>query len=123
MPEQEPAILLRFEGFALDLRTRELRKDGRLIKLQASPVKLLALLATRPGELVTREEIEKEMWGEDQFVDFEHGINTAMRKVRGALGEQAEQPRFIETLPRKGYRFIAAVEAVSPGEATRQASG
>src|SRR3989304_5320886 len=100
MPNSESAALLRFEAFELDLRTRELRKNGRLIKMQDLPVRLLALLASRHGELVTREEIEKALWGEDHFVDFDHGINTAMRKIRDALGEQAEQPRFIETLPR-----------------------
>ena len=112
MGESVSPALLRFEGFELDLRTRELRRDGRLVKMQDLPIKLLALLASRPAELVNREEIEKALWGEDQFVDFEHGINTAMRKVREALGEDPEQPRFIETLPRKGYRFIAAVESV-----------
>jgi DNA-binding winged helix-turn-helix (wHTH) protein len=112
MGETASPVLLRFEGFELDLRTRELRRDGRLVKMQDLPIKLLALLASRPAELVNREEIEKALWGEDQFVDFEHGINTAMRKVREALGEDPEQPRFIETLPRKGYRFIAAVESV-----------
>ena len=116
-------VLLRFEGFELDLRTRELRRDGRLVKLQDLPVKLLALLAGRPGELVAREEIEKALWGEDQFVDFEHGINTAMRKIREVLGETPEQPRFIETLPRKGYRFIAAVEMVSSDGLSRGAAG
>jgi DNA-binding winged helix-turn-helix (wHTH) protein len=110
----DSATLLRFEGFELDVRTRELRRDGRSVKLQDLPVKLLMLLASRPGELVTREEIERGLWGEDQFVDFEHGINTAMRKIREALGEEPEHPRFIETLPRKGYRFIAHVEALGP---------
>ena len=117
--ETQTAGLLRFATFELDLRTRELRRDGGLVKLQDLPVKLLALLASRPGELVTREEIEKALWGESQFGDFEHGINTAMRKIREALGEDPEQPRFIETLPRKGYRFIAAVELMGPqGRAT-----
>ena len=114
MANHEPGTVLRFEGFELDLRTRELRRDGRLIKTQDLPAKLLALLAGRPGELVEREEIEKQLWGEDHFVDSEHGINTAMRKIREALGEDPESPRFIETLPRKGYRFIAAVEAIGP---------
>jgi DNA-binding winged helix-turn-helix (wHTH) protein len=94
----------------LDLQTRELRKDGRLIKLQDQPGKLLVLLVCRAGELVTREEIEKALWREDEFVEFEHAVNTAMRKIRVALGDDLERPRFIETLPRKGYRFIAAVE-------------
>jgi len=96
----------------LDLRTRELRKNGRIIKLQDQPGKLLALLACRAGELVTREEIEKALWGEDEFVEFEHAVNTAMRKIRVALGDELEKPRFVETLPRKGYRFIAAVETL-----------
>jgi cholera toxin transcriptional activator len=110
MPPQDPQARIRFESFELDLQTRELRKDGRPIKLQDQPVKLLVLLASRAGELVTRAEIEKALWGDGEFVEFEHAINTAMRKVREALGDDLETPRFIETLPRKGYRFIAAVE-------------
>jgi len=109
---------IRFESFDLDLRTRELRKNGRLIKLQDQPGKLLALLACRAGELVTRAEIEKALWREDEFVEFEHAVNTAMRKIRVALGDDLEKPRFIETLPRKGYRFIAAVET-SPAEGSQ----
>jgi DNA-binding winged helix-turn-helix (wHTH) protein len=110
MPAEERPTRIRFESFDLDLQTRELRKNGRLIKLQDQPGKLLVLLASRAGELVTRAEIEKALWGEDEFVEFEHAVNTAMRKVRLALGDDQERPRFIETLPRKGYRFIAAVE-------------
>ena len=83
-----------------------------MIKLQDQPGKLLALLVCRAGELVTREEIEKALWREDEFVEFEHAVNTAMRKIRVALGDDLERPRFIETLPRKGYRFIAAVETL-----------
>ncbi|MBI4463067.1 MAG: winged helix-turn-helix transcriptional regulator [Acidobacteria bacterium] len=112
MTPQDHLPRLRFESFELDLRTRELSKEGRPIKLQDKPAKLLALLASRPGELVTRAEIEKALWGDDEFVEFEHGINTAMRKIREALGDDLGKPRFIETLPRKGYRFIASVEAV-----------
>ncbi|MBI1956735.1 MAG: winged helix-turn-helix domain-containing protein [Acidobacteria bacterium] len=111
MAEQEQPTRLRFDSFEIDLRTRELRKDGRLLKLQDQPIKLLALLANRPGELVTREEIEKALWNEGEFVEFEHSINTAVRKIREVLGDDPERPRFIETLPRKGYRFIAPVEA------------
>lgn len=110
MPSEDQSYLLRFELFELDLRTRELRQQGRLIKLQDLPVRLLIFLATRQGELVTREEIEKELWGEDHFVDFDHGINTAMKKIREALEENPDSPRFVETLPRKGYRFIANIE-------------
>lgn len=114
MTPQEPPARLRFESFELDLRTRELLKDGRPVRLQDQPAKLLALLASRPGELVTRAEIEKALWGDDEFVEFEHGINTAMRKIREALGDDLGKPRFIETLPRKGYRFIAPVESSQP---------
>jgi len=111
MPSLDQSSPLRFESFELDRRTNELRKDGRVVKLQDQPFKLLALLASRPGELVTRAEIEKALWGADEFVEFEHSINTAMRKIREALEDDLEKPRFIETLPRKGYRFIAPVES------------
>ncbi len=110
MASDDQLHLLRFDEFEIDLRTRELRQQGRLIKLQDMPARLLILLATRAGELVTREEIEQEIWGDDHFVDFDHGINTAMKKIREAVGESLDSPRFIETLPRKGYRFIAIVE-------------
>ena len=120
MPDEESPNRLRFDSFEIDLRTRELRKDGRLIKLQDQPIKLLALLVSRPGELVTREEIEKALWNEDEFVEFEHSINTAVRKIREALGDDPEKPRFIETLPRKGYRFIAPVEANSVANGPNQ---
>ena len=113
MPPQERQGRVRFDSFDLDLETRELRKDGRLIKLQDQPGKLLALLVCRAGELVTRAEIEKALWREDEFVEFEHAVNTAMRKIRLALGDDLEKPRFIETLPRKGYRFIAGVETIA----------
>ena len=117
MATSEQPARLRFEDFELDLRTRELRKDGLLVKLQDQPLRLLSLLANRPGDLVTRTEIEKELWGEDTVVEFEHSINTAMRKIREALGDNQGQPRFIETLPRKGYRFIARVEPLgAPGK-------
>ena len=108
----EQTVRLRFEGFELDLRTRELRKEGRVVKLQDQPLRLLTLLANRAGTLVTRAEIEKELWGEDTVVEFEHSINTAMRKIREALEDDLERPRFVETLPRKGYRFVAPVESV-----------
>ncbi len=108
---------LRFESFELNIRTGELRKDGHLIKLQDQPMKMLILLATRAGELVSRTEIQKALWSETEFVEVEHGINTAVRKVREALGDDPDRPRFIETLPRKGYRFSAPVDnrAAAPG--------
>ena len=110
MNEASNPIRVRFGSFELDLRVGELRQDGRLIKMQDQPIKLLGLLVTRPGELVTRSEIQKKLWSESRFVEVEHGINTAMRKIREALGDESENPRFIETLPRKGYRFMVAVE-------------
>jgi DNA-binding winged helix-turn-helix (wHTH) protein len=112
MAAPDQTVRLQFESFELDLRTRELRKEGRAVRLQDQPLRLLALLAGRPGVLVTRAEIEKELWGEDTVVEFEHSINTAMRKIREALGDDLEKPRFVETLPRKGYRFIAPVQSV-----------
>jgi DNA-binding winged helix-turn-helix (wHTH) protein len=103
---------LRFEAFEFDLDTVELRKNGRRIRLQDQPSRLLALLAARPAELVTRTEIQKTLWEEGQFVEFDHAVNTAIKKVREALDDDPESPRIIETLPRKGYRFIASVEWV-----------
>src|SRR5262245_22717103 len=109
--DNRPA-LLRFGSFDLDVRTGELRKNDQRIRLQDQPAKLLALLASRPGELVTRTDIQKALWGEDRFVEFEHAINTAIKKIREALEDDHGEPKIIETLPRKGYRFIAAVEEV-----------
>ena len=82
------------------------------MRLQDQPARLLALLACRPGELVTRSDIQKALWGDDQFVEFEHAINTAIRKIREVLEDDSDNPRLIETLPRKGYRFIAVVEEI-----------
>ncbi len=110
-PDSPPVI--RFDRFSVDRRTLELKQDGRLIRLQDQPVRLLILLADRAGELVTRDDIQRALWGEDQFVDVDHGINTAMRKIRDALEDAPDQPRFIETLPRKGYRFIGTIIATS----------
>jgi DNA-binding winged helix-turn-helix (wHTH) protein len=104
---------LHFGEFEFDIETGELRKNDTRIRLQDQPAKLLALLATHPGQLVTRTDIQKALWGENQFVEFEHAINTAIKKVREALEEDPENPRLIETLPRKGYRFIAPVELPS----------
>jgi TolB-like protein/DNA-binding winged helix-turn-helix (wHTH) protein len=104
---------VRFGVFELDLQAGELRKSGVLLHLPPQPFKILALLASRPGELVTREEIRSQVWGTGIFVDFEHGLNFAMKKIRDALGDDPETPRYIQTLPRRGYRFIAPVDAVA----------
>ena len=107
---------IRFGDFEVDLRAGELRKHGRLIKLQEQPFQLLLLLLARPGEVVTREEAQNALWRDDTFVDFDHGLGAALNRLRAALGDSASHPRFIETLPRHGYRFIAPVAAGSPNE-------
>src|SRR5271156_2127111 len=98
---------LRFSSFELDLRARELRKHGLKIKLQDQPFQILALLLERPGEVVTREQLRDRLWPADTFVDFDHSLNSAVKKLRQALNDDPDVPRFIETLPRRGYRFIA----------------
>ncbi|HXH48542.1 MAG TPA: winged helix-turn-helix domain-containing protein [Terriglobia bacterium] len=112
MPEAAPSLqIVRFGVFELDLRAGELRKQGLKIKLQERPLQILALLLENPGQVVTREELRQQLWPADTFVDFDHSVNTAVNKLREALGDSAENPRFIETLPRHGYRFIGAVDA------------
>jgi TolB-like protein/DNA-binding winged helix-turn-helix (wHTH) protein len=105
---------IRFGVFELDLRSGELRKQGRKIRLEGQPVQVLMCLLENPGELVTREELHRKLWPADTFVNFEHGLNAAVKRLRQALSDSADNPRFIETLPRRGYRFIAPVQAV-PG--------
>ncbi|PYT50894.1 MAG: hypothetical protein DMG44_04545 [Acidobacteria bacterium] len=102
--------VLRFDVFEVDLRACELYKAGRKIKLQVLPFQTLALLLERPGEIVRREELQKKLWSADTFVDFDHSLNTAIKKLRQALGDNKKKPRFVETLPKRGYRFIGAVE-------------
>jgi TolB-like protein/DNA-binding winged helix-turn-helix (wHTH) protein/tetratricopeptide (TPR) repeat protein len=100
---------LRFGAFELDSRTGELRKKGMKIRLQGQPVEILVMLLERPGEAITREELQKKLWPGDTFVDFDQGLNNAMKRLRGALDDDAERPHFIETVPRRGYRFIGDV--------------
>lgn len=121
-PAADRAVL-RFGGFELDPRTEELRRGGARIKLQAQPFKVLHLLARRCGGLVTREEIQEHVWGLDTHVDFEQGINVCIRQIRQALGETATSPRFVETVPRKGYRFLAPVELAAPVEEAEPTGG
>jgi DNA-binding winged helix-turn-helix (wHTH) protein len=108
---------LRFGPFELDLDSRELWKSGVRVKLQLQPFRVLGLLASQPGRLLTRDEIQREVWPDGTFVDFEQALNFCIRQIRCALGDQANTPRFIETLPRRGYRFIAPVEAIGPAVA------
>jgi len=103
---------IQFGVFEVDLRTGELRKQGLKIKLHGQPFQVLAMLLERPGELVTREEIREKLWPQDTFIDFEHSVNSSIKRLREALGDAAATPRFIETLPRHGYRFIAQVETL-----------
>ena len=107
-----PAARLRFGGFDLDVSTGELWRDGGRVHLREQSVRLLATLAARPGELLTREELRAHVWPEGTFVDFDQGLNHCVRDVRAALGDAAGAPRFLETVPRRGYRFIAPVEPV-----------
>jgi DNA-binding winged helix-turn-helix (wHTH) protein/tetratricopeptide (TPR) repeat protein len=104
----------RFGVFEFDETTLELAKGGRAVALRPQPLKLLALLLARPGELISRDSLQRALWSDDTFVDFEQGVNHAIRELRAALGDTAESPRFIQTLPRRGYRFIAPVERVPP---------
>jgi TolB-like protein len=105
--------LVRFGAFELDQQARELRKDGTRLRLQEQPLQLLQILLEHPGTVVSREELQTRIWPSETFVDFDHGINNAVKRLREALGDTAETPHFIETLPRRGYRFIGIVNAVS----------
>ncbi len=110
--EVRSSAILRFGVFEVDVRAGELRKRGARIKLQEQPFQVLTVLLQRPGEVVTREELRSQNWPPDTFVDFDNSVNTAINKLREALGDSAESPRFIETLPRRGYRFIGSVDGV-----------
>ena len=111
MPTSEPAARrLRFDDFELDVRAGQLRKRGARLRLQGQPLQVLAVLLNRAGEVVTREELRSQIWSADTFVDFDHSLHNAVARIREALGDSAETPRYVETLPRRGYRFIAAVE-------------
>jgi len=108
---------VRFDAFELDLASGELRKGRSLLRLQPQPLKVLVLLAGRAGQLVTRNEIQRQVWAGETFVDFDQGLNYCIRQIRAALRDDAETPRFIETVPRRGYRFVADVVPISaPGE-------
>lgn len=100
-----------FGEYELDLAAGQLRRLGRDLKLQPQPLKLLSLLVTRAGNIVTRDEIRKELWTEDTFVDFDQGMNFCIRQIREALRDDAERPMFVQTMPKRGYRFIAPTSA------------
>ena len=107
--------VLRFGPFDLDSKSGELRRDGEVIKLQPQPLKVLALLVRHSGEVVTREEIRQQVWSGDTFVDFGQSLNFCIRQIREALGDDAETPQYIQTLPRRGYRFLLPVESGEAG--------
>src|ERR1700732_1893652 len=108
--------ILRFDEFELYLRAGELYKSGRKIRLQGLPVRVLAILLEMTGEVVTREELREKLWPANTFVDFEHSLNTAIAKLRRALNDDSEKPRYIETLPRRGYRFVGSVAENPPAQ-------
>jgi len=110
MPEASPRKAVRFGAFEVDLVSGELRKNGTRIRLQEQPFRVLAMLLERPGEMVAREDLHSKLWPDDTFVDFDHGLNTAVNKLREALGDAAANPRFVQTVARRGYRFIAPVQ-------------
>jgi DNA-binding winged helix-turn-helix (wHTH) protein len=102
--------VVRFDVFEVDLLAAELKKHGRKLKLQDQPFRVLAMLLEHPREVVTRDQMRQKLWPADTFVDFEHGLNSAVARLRETLNDSADRPRFVETLPRRGYRFIATVE-------------
>src|SRR3954453_22349541 len=109
----------KFGPYEADLRTGELRKHDIRLRLQEQPFQVLAMLLANPGDLVTREQLQTRLWASDTFVDFDHGLNTAINKLREVLSDSSASPKYIETLPRRGYRFVAAVEfmgAAKPSE-------
>jgi cholera toxin transcriptional activator len=117
--EKSSGRIVRFGVFELDLAAGELRKNGTKLRLQEQPFQVLALLLERPGDVVTREELRQKLWPADTFVDFDHSLNTAVNKLRETLGDSASSPRYIETLARRGYRFIGPLQT----EASQSGSG
>lgn len=106
-------IKYKFDEFEADLRAAELRKNGNRLKLQMQPFQVLLALLERPKDVVTREDLRQRLWQQDTFVDFDHGLNTAMVKLRDVLGDSASKPKFIETIAKRGYRFLGTVEVIS----------
>ena len=117
MTHKQPAALYRFGAFELNTAKGELRRQGLRVKLHAQPFQVLAMLLEQPGEILTREAICAELWPGGTFVDFEHGLNSAINRLREALGDKASNPRFVETLARRGYRWLVPVERIVPTDA------
>ncbi len=112
MEPPRPHSVVRFGTYEVSLQSGEVRKAGLRVRVQQQPMKLLEILLERPGEVVTREELRTRVWADESFGDFDQAVNIAIAKLRNALGDSAENPRYIETLPKRGYRFIADVSVV-----------
>jgi DNA-binding winged helix-turn-helix (wHTH) protein len=124
MPHASPfQAQVRFGAYHVDLRTGELRKHGHKVRLAGRPFQILAMLLEQPGELLTRKELQSKLWPADTFVDFEHGVNAAMQTLRRALCDSHKKPRYIETLPRRGYRFIATIDGADFSSPPRLPAG
>ena len=119
--EQNSSIAktVRCGAFEIDLTACEIRKHGLRLKVSEQPFQILSILLEKPGNVVTREELRNRLWPSDTFVDFDHGLNNAVMRLREVLGDSSESPRFVETLPRRGYRFIAHVEELSQSAITQ----
>src|SRR5882724_1631964 len=115
MSNPDQPRIIRFGSFEVDKRTGELRKKGSPVKLQQQPLQILLVLIERRGDIVTREELRRQLWPQDTFVDFDHSVNAAVKRLREALGESADNPVFIETLARRGYRFTVPIEEAKNG--------
>src|SRR6266404_2219822 len=111
--------VVRFGIYEFEPDAKELRRGGMRVRLEGQPLAILKMLIARPGEVITREEIEKELWAADTFVDFEHSLNAAVKRLRAALNDSADHPRYIETLSRRGYRFIAPLNGTDAQSADR----
>src|SRR6202163_679007 len=120
---QHKHTVISFGPFEADLQTQELTKQGIRLRLQGQSFQILKMLLERPGALVTREELHKALWPSETFVDFEHGVNAAVNRLRDALGDSADSPRYVETLPRRGYRFVAPVAPPNAAAASRAGLG
>src|SRR5580698_8257381 len=126
MEPLRPNSVVRFGTYEVSLQSGEVRKGGLRVRVQQQPMKLLEILLERPGEVVTREELRNRVWADENFGDFDQAVNIAIAKLRSALGDSAESPRFIETLPKRGYRFIAevsVVDAEAPNKKPEVAAG
>jgi DNA-binding winged helix-turn-helix (wHTH) protein len=120
-PSAHESRTVTFGEFAVDCRTGELYRRGKKVKVQLQPMQVLLALLEKPGEIVTREELRQKIWPADTFVDFEHSLNTAIKKLRQALGDRAGKSKYVETLPRRGYRFLATVTSSEQRPAARNA--